>query len=80
MQFGIILPVIEKYGFTDYVADMVEAKRLNIDNLDIKRLVAYLAKSKVSNDNKMKILMDKGLNVAESEAAILTAERILLNE
>jgi len=76
-KLGIILPVIEKYGFTDYVADMVEAKRLNIDNLDIKRLVAYLAKSKVSNDNKMKILMDKGLNVAESEAAILTAEYYL---
>lgn len=28
-KLKIILQVIEKYGFTDYVADMVEAKRLS---------------------------------------------------
>lgn len=28
-KLKIILPVIEKCGFTDYVADMVEAKRLS---------------------------------------------------
>lgn len=73
-KLGIVLSVIEKYGFTDYVADMVEAKRLNIDNLDIKRLVAYLAKSKVLNENKMKILMGKGMSEAEAEATIATAD------
>ena len=72
-KLGIILTVIEKYGFTDYVADMVEAKRLNMDKLDINILVTYLVKSKVSDDNKIKILRAKGMSEAEAEATLLSA-------
>lgn len=71
-KLGIIIPVIEKYGFTDYVADMIEAKRLNLDNLDIKSLVAYLFKSKVSDDNKKKILRSRGMSEAEADAALFS--------
>jgi len=44
-----------------------------IRRMDAERAALYLAKTNLSKAQKMQLLMDKGLNKAESEAAILTA-------
>lgn len=51
--------------------------RYRIEKMEIEKAAVYVAKSKLCKLQKIKLLMDKGLNMAESEAAILTAEYFL---